>query len=66
MKRLTEVVGELEKGQLPLDQSLSLFEEGVKLTRDCSVALEEARARIEILLPQPNKPEIKEANKNGT
>jgi exodeoxyribonuclease VII small subunit len=50
LARLDEIVQELEKGELPLEQSLKLFEEGVKLARICSVRLEEAERKVEILL----------------
>jgi exodeoxyribonuclease VII small subunit len=50
LARLDEIVQELEKGELPLEQSLKLFEEGVKLARICSVRLEEAERKVDILL----------------
>jgi exodeoxyribonuclease VII small subunit len=50
IKRLEEIVGELEKGEVPLDKTLSLFEEGVKLSRFCREKLDEAEKRIDILL----------------
>lgn len=50
LTRLEEIVGELEHGELPLEQSLKLFEEGVKLARLCTVRLEEAERKVEQLL----------------
>jgi exodeoxyribonuclease VII small subunit len=50
LTRLEEIVQELEKGELPLEQSLKLFEEGIKLSRVCNKRLEEAERRVEILL----------------
>ncbi len=50
LARLEEIVRELEQGDLPLEQSLKLFEEGIKLARLCSKRLEEAERRVEILL----------------
>lgn len=50
LARLEEIVEELEQGELSLDQSLKLFEEGVKLARLCSTRLEEAERKVEILL----------------
>jgi exodeoxyribonuclease VII small subunit len=50
LERLEEIVGELEKGDLPLEQSLKLFEEGIKLSRICSKRLEEAERKVEVLL----------------
>jgi len=49
LQRLEEIVRTLEEGDLPLETSLRLFEEGVGLTRQCSVRLEEAQRRIEVL-----------------
>ena len=50
LERLEELVQELEKGDLPLEQSLKLFEEGIKLSRICTKRLEDAERRVEILL----------------
>jgi exodeoxyribonuclease VII small subunit len=50
LARLEEIVKELESGDLPLDQSLKLFEEGIKLTRICNKRLEDAERRVEVLL----------------
>ena len=50
LARLEEIVQALEKGDLPLEQSLKLFEEGIKLSRLCNKRLEDAERRVEILL----------------
>jgi len=50
LARLEELVQELEKGDLPLEQSLKFFEEGIKLSRICNRRLEEAERKVEILL----------------
>ena len=50
LKQLEQIVEQLETGDLPLDQSLELFEQGVKLSRDCQKRLDEADRRVEILL----------------
>jgi len=47
--RLEEIVGALEAGNLPLEESLRIFEEGVSLARACARYLDEAERRIEIL-----------------
>lgn len=52
LSRLEEIVQELEKGDLLLEQSLKLFEEGVKLARLCSKRLDEAERKVEILLKE--------------
>jgi exodeoxyribonuclease VII small subunit len=50
MRRLEEIVQRLEKGELPLEESLTLYEEGVRLARVCHGRLEEAEGRIELLV----------------
>jgi exodeoxyribonuclease VII small subunit len=54
LSRLEEIVTELESGELALEQSLKLFEEGVKLARICNARLEEAERKVEILLKDKN------------
>ena len=50
LEELERIVKELEKGDLPLEQSLALFESGMRLSADCKRQLEEAESRIEILM----------------
>ncbi len=50
IKRLTEIVQILERGDLPLEESLRLFEEGVKLSRVSQGRLDAAEKRVEELL----------------
>jgi exodeoxyribonuclease VII small subunit len=47
---LEKIVRKLEQGDLSLEESLKLFEEGVKLSRECQERLNQAERRIEILL----------------
>lgn len=49
LARLEQIVGQLEAGNLPLEESLKVFEEGIALARHCARYLEEAEKRIEIL-----------------
>ena len=49
-RRLAQIVAELEGGELPLDRSLALFEEGVRLARGAEERLDRAERRIEELL----------------
>ena len=49
MARLEEVVAQLENEKLPLDKSLKLYEEGVKLASLCAGELETAKRKIQIL-----------------
>jgi exodeoxyribonuclease VII small subunit len=48
--RLERVVGDLESGQLTLEQSIEKFAEGVRLARDASRKLDEAERRVEMLV----------------
>ncbi|MGH8551964.1 MAG: exodeoxyribonuclease VII small subunit [Methylococcales bacterium] len=50
LKELEELVLQLEKGDIPLEQSLKSFERGIQLTRACQKALKEAEQKVEILL----------------
>ncbi|MBI5197490.1 MAG: exodeoxyribonuclease VII small subunit [Nitrospirae bacterium] len=52
MARLEEIVREMEKGDVPLEDSLKLFEEGIKLSQLCTQKLDEAEGKIEILLKE--------------
>ncbi len=49
MNRLEHIVEELEKGELDIDKSLEIFEEGIKMSRVCSKKLNEAEQKIEKL-----------------
>jgi exodeoxyribonuclease VII small subunit len=46
---LEQIVEDLEKGELDIDKSLEIFEEGIKMSRVCSKKLNEAEAKIEKL-----------------
>ena len=50
LQSLEKIVRELERGELPLEKSLELFEQGVRLSRECQERLNEAERRIEVLL----------------
>lgn len=51
-ERLEAVVRRLESGEAKLDESLSLFEEGVKLARACSRKLDAAEGKVKLLLEE--------------
>ena len=55
LQRLEKIVQELEKGDVPLEKSLTLFEEGMQLSAACRKELEEAEGKVEILLKQNGK-----------
>ena len=58
---LEALVEELESGELPLEQAMKRFEEGIKLTRSCQTALKDAEQKVEILLKNAGGEESLEA-----
>jgi len=54
LNELELIVKQLETGDLPLEESLKLFEEGVKLSRSCRERLTVAERRIEVLMKDDN------------
>jgi exodeoxyribonuclease VII small subunit len=66
LNKLEKIVSKLEKGDIPLEESLKLFEEGIRLSRLCNQKLDEAEKRVEVLLkdregvlrPQPFDPSM--------
>ncbi len=52
LKKLEVIVGKLEQGELSLDQSMNLFEEGVKLSAACKAELDAAEGKIQLLVKQ--------------
>ena len=55
LQRLEKIVQELERGEVPLEKSLTLFEEGMQLSASCRKELEEAEGKVEVLLKQNGK-----------
>lgn len=49
VRRLGEVVKALESGDVPLDESIALFEEGMKLSKQCAELLEQAEQKVRFL-----------------
>jgi exodeoxyribonuclease VII small subunit len=66
LEALEEIVHQLEGGDLPLEKSLELFEDGIRLSRQCQERLNQAERRIEVLLRdnqgRPVVSEFEEAN----
>jgi exodeoxyribonuclease VII small subunit len=50
LESLEQIVRELEDGDLPLEKSLELFEQGIRLSRECQERLGQAERRIEVLM----------------
>jgi exodeoxyribonuclease VII small subunit len=55
LARLEQIVEQLERGDIPLEQSLKLFEEGMTLSNACRKELQDAEGKVEILLKQNGK-----------
>ncbi len=55
LKRLEEIVNSLETGQLSLDESLSVFEEGIRLSKLCNKKLVETKQKVEKLMEKNGK-----------
>jgi len=65
LQRLEVIVKEMERGDLPLEQSLKLFEEGIALSGTCKAELEAAEGKIEILLKQDGKLKAEAFDESG-
>ena len=52
LTELEGIVDKLEKGQLSLDESLMLFEKGIKLVRECNTKLKSAQQKVEQLVEE--------------
>ena len=57
LKTLESVVDKLERGDLPLEESLALFEQGVALSEACKKELDAAEGRVQVLLQRGNSRE---------
>ncbi len=64
LARLEQIVKSLDDGSAPLDSSLELFEEGVKLVRSCNSKLDAARRRVTILSENGEETEMEDMH-NG-
>jgi exodeoxyribonuclease VII small subunit len=52
LTKLEEIVAKLERGDLPLEDSVKLFEEGTRLSVECRKQLDEAEGKVEMLMKQ--------------
>ena len=55
LKRLEDIVNEMENSQLDIDKAMKLFEEGISLVNQCSSKLDETKKKIEILVEKNGK-----------
>lgn len=66
LSELEKIVQQLEGGELSLDESLSMFEQGVKLSRLCHQRLDEAEKKIEALLTDGTRAKLDPEDVDGT
>ncbi len=59
LEKLEDIVRKMESGDMPLDETLKSFEEGIKIIRFCSAKLEETERRVEMLLGKEDSLQIK-------
>jgi exodeoxyribonuclease VII small subunit len=59
LAELEQLVERMEQGNLPLEESLKLFERGVQLSRACQTALQEAEQKVMLLLEENGEPTLK-------
>jgi exodeoxyribonuclease VII small subunit len=52
LKKLEGIVAQLERGELPLEDSIKMFEEGMKLSASCKQELDSAESKVQVLLKQ--------------
>mgnify|MGYP001139445634 CR=1 FL=1 len=60
IKRLEQIVNDMENSELDIDKAMKLFEEGISLVRECSAKLNEAKKKVEILTEKNGKIEKNE------
>lgn len=62
---LEETIAKLEAGDLPLDESLALFQRGMELAKQCGALLDQAELRIKELVPQGDQLAVEEMEEQG-
>jgi len=50
LKRLEALVSQMEQGDMPIEEALKAFEEGIGLTRDCQAILDQAEQKVQVLV----------------
>lgn len=65
LSRLEEVVARLEGGELPLDEALERYEEGVRLVSRCRTDLERAELKVRRLVERNGSPEVEDVTASG-
>jgi len=60
LSELESIVAQMETGDLTLEQSLTAFEQGIKLTRNCQARLQQAEQQVQMLIEQNGEPALTE------
>ena len=60
MQRLEQIVRAMERGDVPLEESLKLFQEGTELVRSCGKLLDEAELQVKMIMASPDGSYIEE------
>ena len=60
MQRLEQIVRALERGDVPLEESLKLFQEGTELVRSCQKLLDEAQMQVKMIMTAPDGSPVEE------
>lgn len=61
MQRLEQIVRAMERGDVPLEESLKLFQEGTELVRSCGNLLDEAQLQVKKIMTAPDGSPVEEA-----
>lgn len=62
VKRLEEIVSKIEASDVELEDSITLFEEGVALSKDCQDLLDKAELKVKVLISENGSPQLKDFN----
>ena len=65
MQRLEQIVRSMERGEVPLEESLKLFQEGTELVRSCGKLLEEAQLQVKKIMTAPDGSPVEEDFEHG-
>ncbi len=60
MARLEQIVRAMERGEVALEESLKLFQEGTELVRNCQKLLDEARLQVKMIMTAPDGSPVEE------
>jgi len=65
LKRLEALVSQMEQGDMPIEDALKAFEEGIGLTRDCQAILDQAEQKVKVLVENRGAIEERPLNRDG-